>query len=68
MNRADAIAAIKAHADRFGLKATTIGQMAVRNRHLLRNLEQGKDVQIGTLERLAEWMREDAAKRQERAA
>ena len=63
MNTTSIIQAIDAHAARFNLKPSTIGQMAVSNRHVHANLMRGCDIQIGTAERILSWIETDAEKR-----
>ena len=64
MQTSSIINAIEAHAARFNLKPSTIGQLAVQNRHVHANLTRGGDIQIGTAQRLLNWIEEDAAKRE----
>jgi len=68
MNTSSIIQAIESHAARFNLKPSTIGQLAVRNRHIHANLTTGGDIQIGTAERLLAWIEADAETRIRAAA
>ena len=63
MQTTDIIAAIDRHAKATGLKATSIGQMAVRNGRLYENLKAGGSIQISTANRLMDWMAADLASR-----
>ena len=66
MSTLDTITAIDAHAKRFGLKVTTIGQMAVGNRHAYDRIKSGR-AHILTAQRIAEWIERDAANREMKA-
>jgi hypothetical protein len=62
----DLIKAMEQHAADFGLKLSSIGQMAVRNRHAYDNLK--RDVAQGrTASELRAWLDADRARRTERA-
>lgn len=61
MQRTEIIKAVDAYAEASGLKQTTICQYAVQNRHFYDNLVGGKDYQVGTADRLIEWMRANPA-------
>lgn len=63
MDTQDIIAHIEAHAKVTGLKPTTIGQMAVRNRTIYEKLVRGGDIQLRTASALLDWMRADLARR-----
>lgn len=60
MQKNDIIKAIEDHAARFNLKVTTIGQLSVKNRNLYHKIKNGSDIQIGTAERVLDWIKEDA--------
>lgn len=66
MQHTEIIKAIEAHASEFGLEASTICQMSVRNSRLYRNLKDGSDIQFGTAKKLLDWLAEDAAKRSQK--
>lgn len=63
MNTLETISAIDAHAKRFGLKVTTIGQLAVGNRHAYDRIKSGC-AHISTAQRIAEWVKRDALERE----
>lgn len=67
MKTSDIIKAIETHACDFGMKATSIGQMAVGNRHVYSRLTSGNDIQIRTAERLLDWIEQDRIRKAERA-
>ena len=68
MDKTLVIQAIEAHAKRYRLKKTTIGQMAVGNRNAYDRLLKGT-AHVGTAIRIAEWIEQDRASREaERAA
>lgn len=67
MDQKAAIKAMEAHSSEFGLKLTTIGQMAVNNRNAHARLKRGT-AQISTVERILDWIENDKAAREARKA
>lgn len=63
MDQSLLIEAIDAHSERYGLKKTTIGQLAVQNRNAYARLVNGT-AHVGTASRLAEWLEKDRANRE----
>ena len=60
------IKAIDAHANEFGMEATSIGQMAVKNRRIYENLKNGGDIQLKIANRLLDWIAADAARKRKK--
>lgn len=56
MERTVIITAIEEAAALTGLKPTTICQYAVKNRNLYDNLVRGLDCQLGTAQRVMDWI------------
>lgn len=67
MDQQTAIKAMEAHSAKFGLKVTTIGQMAVNNRYAYDRLKKGS-AHVSTVTSILKWIAEDAAAREERGA
>jgi len=59
MDRATLIQAMDDYCRRAGLKPSTVGQYALRNRRFYDNLVAGRDFQVGTAERLLAWMHDN---------
>lgn len=57
------IKAMDAHARKYGLKVTTIGQMAARNRKAYERAQAGT-LNFNTAERILDWIRADREKRE----
>ena len=55
--------AIDAHAKQFGLKHSTICQMALSDRNLYQRLLCGGDMRLGSVDKLTRFLHADAAKR-----
>lgn len=55
MDSKDAIKAIDAFCDRFGIKATSVGQMAVRNRRAYESIKSG-GASLNTTRLVLEWV------------
>jgi len=68
MDTQKAITAIEQHAAEFDLTPGSIGQMSVRNWRLYRNLVDGRDVQLRTIQRLFDWLEADRARRADKRA
>jgi hypothetical protein len=63
MQQNDVIKAIEAHAADFNLEASTIGQMAVHNRHAVDRIKTGT-ASIATMQRVMEFLQSDRAVRE----
>lgn len=61
MQRSQIIKAVDDYCAETGLKASTVCQYAVRNRHFYQNLKDGSDYQVGTADRLMRWIEENPA-------
>lgn len=68
MHRHQIIKAIETYSDLSGLKASTICQYAVRNRHLYDNLVSGGNYTALTAERLIQWIKDNPATLRKRAS
>lgn len=66
MQSDDLIKSMERHAADFGLKLSSIGQMAVRNRHAYDNLKRDA-MQGRTAAKLRDWLDADRARRKDRA-
>lgn len=62
MGEADIIKAMDDHAKDFGIKVTTIGQLAVKSRHAYDRIKNGT-AHRDTGRRIAEWLEADRASR-----
>lgn len=58
MEQIKAIRAMEAHAERFGVKLTTVGQLAVGNRHAYDRLKKGT-AHRATAARILDWIKRD---------
>ena len=67
MQENDTIKRIDAHAAEFGLKVTTIGQMAVRSRNAYDRIKEGT-AHLNTERRVLAWLDQDRAARQKAGA
>ncbi|MCD1621136.1 hypothetical protein K7H20_24160 [Salipiger manganoxidans] len=67
MDHKAAIKAMEAHAERYKLKLTTIGQLAVGNRNAHERLRKGS-AHTATAARILEWISKDQKSRSSREA
>lgn len=58
MDQSEIIKAIEAHAKDFGIRVTTIGQVAVNNRHAYDRIKAGR-AHRATETTLLEWLKSD---------
>jgi hypothetical protein len=63
MDRQELIRKIEAFSQASGLKPTTVCQYALQNRRFYDNIVAGRDYQVGTAQRLTEWMDRQSAER-----
>lgn len=68
MDRKSIIQGMEQHAKDFGLSLQTVGQYAVKNRNIHERLVVGESVETRTLERIAEFLKTDRARREGQAA
>ena len=63
MTKQSIIEAIEAHAEKFGLKPSSVCQMAIQDRLVYSRLKQGGDIAVGRAEKLLAYLKADAAAR-----
>lgn len=61
MQRDRVIKAIETYSALSGLKASTICQYAVQNRHFYDNIVSGGDYKVSTAERMIQWIKDNPA-------